>query len=800
MGLIVLVLAFTGGLAAQASGQAPGNGGRTPDPPGFTDQAVDQAIKQAVKYIWSQYDAKNCLWPPDEIYPRDINDRREWGNYTCLAMYALLAAGEKTDDPRILATYDWVSKIDMRSTYALGLRCQVHTFMLRNMKVKAAARANLLKDADRVVKSMYHPVNWSIGTAAWEGDWGMWGYICDGLKGGPHPNNQDTQFGILGIEASLTANAETKPIIWELIFNHYKKYQNPDGGWGYENHDTAGSTGPMTAASLAGAFLSFYYLHAEDFIKVGNKAVNADYPTLHKGLQWFEKNFDSPGVAARDECYYWYCVQRLGMVSGYKYLGGKDWYKAIASRLIATQTADGSWGNRLEDTAFALLALHRGDYPVLFNHLDYKTGDWNNRPMSMYYLTRWVENMSCGGSYNWQIVDLQTEPEDWHDAPILLLTGSQDFKLQDADLDKLRRFAQEGGTIFSIAEGKADGAKFDAAMREYYKKLFPDYELALLPKEHKIYATYDKIARPMPIYALSNGVRNLAYHTAEDLPREWQTNSYSSGREQFQIVMNMLFYANGERWNFPRRGMSHWPVAKAAAGTAKIQRVKFDGNWNPEPMAWPRFGILMGNAYQVRVDALPGVTADKLDVAASKVATLTGTGKLVLSEAEKAGLKAYVQAGGTLIVDAGGPLIADGTGGSKEFADTAAKLLEEVFGAAPELLPDDSPVYLLGGKPLEKVQYSRATRERYGPELVKGRRLMGIKDGERIAVFFSPLDITSGLLGCGIADCVGYEPDTSFNLMRNMVAYGLGLKLVEPTTTPPAASTSQPTTAPLGGK
>jgi hypothetical protein len=199
----------------------------------------------------------------------------------------------------------------------------------------------------------------------------------------------------------------------------------------------------------------------------------------------------------------------------------------------------------------------------------------------------------------------------------------------------------------------------------------------------------------------------------------------------------------------------------------------------------------MGNSVKTSVDVLPAVTADKLDLAASKVATLTGTGELTLTDAEKDGLKAFVKGGGTLIVDA--------AGGSKEFGDTAAKVLGDIFGGAPERLANNAPVYSLGGKPLENVQYRKAAREKYGANTLKDPRLMGIKDGERTAVFFSREDITSGLVGCPIAECIGYEPNTAFNLMRNLVTYGLNMKVEESTSEPTTEATSQPA-APLLGK
>ena len=81
----------------------------------------------------------------------------------------------------------------------------------------------------------------------------------------------------------------------------------------------------------------------------------------------------------------------------------------------------------------------------------------------------------------------------------------------------------------------------------------------------------------------------------------------------------------------------------------------------------------------------------------------------------------------------------------------------------------------------------RLDRERtaYRKSVPMGRREMGRPEvwawkvggtGGRYAILFSPLDVTSGLLGTETWGICGYEPATAEGLARDMVLYGVGAR------------------------
>ncbi|GAG13058.1 unnamed protein product, partial [marine sediment metagenome] len=231
------------------------------------------------------------------------------------------------------------------------------------------------------------------------------------------------------------------------------------------------------------------------------------------------------------------------------------------------------------------------------------------------------------------------------------------------------------------------------------------------------------------------------------------------------------------------RGTTPWPRAKPIVPlrVARVARVKYKGNWAPEPLAWRRFGILMGQHWQTKL-LQEVVTAEKLDAKTHRVAAMTGTGEFSLSGPQKQALKRYVEGGGTLILDA--------AGGSEGFSRSAMALLKELFGeGSVRRLPSFSPVYQMSGLEVKSVRYRRAAR-RIGRG--KDPRIMGITLKGRVAVFFSREDLTSGLVGVPCYSCIGYAPGTSekpgsaVKLMRNMVLYGNQIRK------PPAKPKAEP--------
>jgi hypothetical protein len=278
---------------------------------------------------------------------------------------------------------------------------------------------------------------------------------------------------------------------------------------------------------------------------------------------------------------------------------------------------------------------------------------------------------------------------------------------------------------------------------------------------------------------VSNGVRLLAIHVEEDMVLPWQGRMERTEAWAFEAAANVFFYVT-DKGALRARGVTHWPETPAAAPARKVKvaRLKYGGNWDPEPLAYERLGLLLASEEKTglevaatEIKALPGSGA--------AVAILTGTNALLISAEERDALKKYVEGGGLLVIDA--------AGGSKAFADSSEGLLGEMFDAASlKRLPATAALY--AAKEIKEFKYRRQSRARLGG--AKEPLLKGIMLNERLGLIFSREDLTCGLVGNAVYGCDGYAPQTAYEIMRNVV-----LLAAKGTAPPTPASTSAPATA-----
>lgn len=444
--------------------------------------------------------------------------------------------------------------------------------------------------------------------------------------------------------------------------------------------------------------------------------------------------------------------------------------------LVQTQEGDGSWNSTLHDTSFGILFLIRGRAPVMMNKLIYanttqrQTDPWNERPRDVANLAAWMGKRSIEGFLNWQLVDLKHPVEEFHDAPILYISGGEPLSLSEADMGKLRLFVQQGGLIL----GNADcGVMFAASFKKLASKLFPAYEFRVLPANHPIFSEQylaSKWKTHPQIQGLSNGVRELMILIADADPgRAWQTDSYKTRDEIFQLGGNIFLYATGKE-NLHHKGDSYIVLAQGDAGRPiRIARLMVGDNPDPEPGGWPRLAAIMQNDHRIHLDIV-SIKLGSGQLAKYKIADLTGTTRLVLSDDQRKEIKGFVDNGGTLIVDA--------AGGSSVFADGAEAELKQIFGAAATRglaspLPRSHAVFSDPQWKVDEIHFRAFARQALVGKTTEPRSAI-LTDAQRVGVFYSREDLSAGLVGEQVDGIFGYSPQTAAQMMESMILYSDG--------------------------
>ena len=724
-------------------------------------EAIDRRIKRAAKSLLGKQLADGSWgahgnpgkWD-QKTGKRATNPNYHVTGPTAMAVYALIESGVSPQDARLLKALKWLMAQKEDRTYSLALRANAY---LAAWKTGCKEyRAPLEKDA----RTLYRRSNR-----------GGYTYIVAQEPGGRPYDNSNSQYGLLGVWAARQAGLEVPLAYWQQVTGHWKYTQNIDGGWPYKkNADRANARrtrATMVAAGLASLFVCYDQLYADRFIKCG--AARIEYRPIERGLKWMDENFAASLAKPAHLMYYLYGLERVGLACGYKYFGGVDWYKLGAEKILNEAGAWGGWSG-IPNTCFGMLFLVRGRHPVLFNRLKYD-GDWNNRPRALAALTRWMSS-TFERTVNWQIVSLDAPIHDWHDAPILFISGSVQPKFTDAQIAKLRSFVGQGGVIFSMTECK--GKPFRDGIRQVYRKMFPKYELTAAGKDHEIYSR--KVCFDLPphpqLYTMSNGVRPLVIHTDADLAADWQTRKYASRKRSFETAANVVRYVVENVALARFRGQSPWPPEEDAAAakinrTIKLVRLKHGGRYDPEPLAYERLRRILAIKDGIRLQARMMKIAD-LPAAGVRIATLCGTGTLALTSDERAALAKYLAAGGVLLVEA--------VGGSEPFASSAAKALRAMYPSERlRPLAARSSVYSAAGRQIRSVTFRRKTHRRLGAR-THLPLLRGITIDGRLGVIFSREDITGGLMGCPFYTLDGYRCRSAYALMRNIILYADSLR------------------------
>jgi hypothetical protein len=746
-----------------------------------TPDQVENALVRARKFLYSRMHGDN--W---EVVPKRDDKLGEagqasvssgqWGGPTAIAVYALLADGEDPNDPKLASAIKWLKTADIIGAYALSMRCQVWLLLPRTTETRRLA------DEDR--ERLSHCFD-TTGR-------GKFLYTYRITKHEPNMvDHSVSQFGVLSMWACVQMGIEVPTSYWQDVDARWKYDQQPDGGWLYAEHpngrDHPGTQASMTAAGVATLFITQDYVNPSAGIRcVGN--VNNEH--IEKGLAWMAAHANewAPSVSWGGfwlPGYTLYGVERIGVASGLKYFGNVDWYQNGAEWCVTHQGRDGSWGgaNDIPNTSFCMLFLARGRAPVLINKIEYtnsegpgkgKLGRWDQRPRDVANFVHWM-SLQTERDINWQVTNLRVSEEELHDAPFLYLSGNEAFSLADDEIAKLKQFTLHGGMIlFNSDCGTAEGAAanpFVDSVIQLGKKMFPESEFRELPPTHPIFTQEQyppsRWKQQVVLKGLSNGVRELMILMPNDPAKAWQLQETTGdGRvEAYQSTDDIILYGT-DKQNLHVKGQAFLirPNPKIiATKTAKIGRVKYNGNWDPEPGGWDRLAALMHNLAKVDITAKP-VEIGKNLLGGYNVLHVTGATPFTFTPEQRQQLTEYVQNGGTLVFDA--------AGGSSEFATSAEKLLQQMYpGGLKEPLPPSDPLFKTG-VPKTQIRYRHFTTTVLGR--LRTPQLKAIKVGGRNAVYYSREDLSAGLVGEPVDGIVGYDPDSSSEIMSAIILKSLG--------------------------
>jgi hypothetical protein len=778
-GLLVMLAVIGCGWGSVCAQAAPAGDKPLVDARGMpTASALEDSVRRAVAYLL-QAQAPDGGWSTSPMGPQAapgqvavISDQE--GGRSALVTYALLSAGEDPDSPHMQRAINFIRQHPLQATYHVAARTCVYQAL----------------PPDPWDSHTRDHGKWLALAMVPEGpNQGLFSYQSATANGRVRMHGADmsnSHYGVLGLYYAADAGLELNRIVWQRVEEGWHRAQRKDGGWGY-TMNTGQSYASMTAAGVATLFCTYDYLHA---VKEKDLKRKVKRPELEAGLKWLADHYavdhnpgrDAPRAAAPGDqpvrrlgggTYVHYMLfeyARVGEHSGLTKFGEHTWFATGASYLLETQRPEGNWyGSHgpVIDTAHGLLFLSRGRAPVSMQKLQFE-GEWNNRSRDLANLNRWLRRQTLKQT-NWQIVSAAATDEELREAPILYIASDEPLPLSEEQLERLKRYVEQGGMLLLAADGTSAAFANDA--EEKLQKLFAPYRFRDLPESHSLYTPQrPQKDLPFPLRGISNGVRELAIIVPRgDLSWQWQSmgSSRKEKNKAFPLGLALLSYAT-DNLRLRLKGQGTWVDRQGEQKldqNLSIARLRHNGNWDPEPAGWRRLANLLHNNDRLELN-IREMQLGKDDLARNvKVAHLTATEALDLTEEEKQALRHFL--------DYDGLLLFDSAGGDADTYQSFEELLKELFpDAMLAEIPLTHPIYSAidtGGKKLEEVTYRDYAKARVGDR--RTPRLQGLMLGDRLVVIASAEDLSAGLVGQDINGIVGYSPDSATDLMRNILLW-----------------------------
>lgn len=756
-----------------------------------SDAAVDarmvqQAIDRGVTYLkksqterggWTEYSGQSC-------------------GLSSLCTMALLNSGVSPEDPVIQKALQYLRGFEPEETYSVSLQTLAFCYL-----GAAADLPRIRRNIDWLVSQQRLGDPLSQRGGSW--DYGR-------QRGSGDPSN--SQFALLALSAAAELGIEIDSNVFRRSLEYWQIRQSK-GGWSYGNSPRL--SGSMTCAGIASTVIANQCLNAQGILKIeccGEKADGSQ--SVERGLQWLGENFTlqvNPGGDSLTFFYYLYALERVGRLTGRRFIGGHDWYREGAERLLALQDKFvGFWSgsgameqNRDIATSFALLFLSKGKRQVVIGRVKYgpKLAEpsqlWERHPQALQQLVRHTER-DWGRDLSWQTIDLESaQLQDLLQAPVLILSGSESFQFGDNVSARLKEYIDQGGCLLFEAEageGCGEAKGFEQSVSELCGKWFGNVPLERLPPTHLVWTARHKVNPSMIspefwVYGIQACCRTAVFYFPQSVSCRWQygdrllRQTQNSERIQAQkasleqvstaihLGENIIAYAtgrelkdkleqhvvlNGEAVTDVQRAEIRLATLALAAGAEEAQRTV------------PNAASLISSRLPIRlVSPREPVGFDREALQDVPFLWIHGRQTFSFSAEQRQVMRDYIESGGIVI---GASLC-----GSEAFTRSFRSEWEAIFPELKfeKLQPEDELFQIKNGFDIRSVVTRRfdgagKLSKNTGSPVLERMKYDGLA-----AVFLSPLDLSCALESPNSVQCPGYETEVAAKIAANIVLFCL---------------------------
>lgn len=745
--------------------------------------AVNNAIRFGVDYL-KNAQLEDGSWA--EVTSRD-------GGTTAMATLALINAGVDPNSKRIRAAISRLRSLDRVHTYVVALRIMV--LVAADAKGQQY-RTTIQQDVQWLLQGQLENGGWSYAQKKGRGD------------------ASNSQFAILALHEATSIGIEIPRKYWERASANWKSYRGGDGGFMYRSRhggviDKIASIGSMTCAGIASTLIIDEQLLDPVDVVNGQFAKCCDAQadnTVEKAIEWLAQHYTvrtnpyAGGAANKSQhLYYLYALERAGRFSGRRFIGNNDWYRDGAQFLLMTQQGAGSWQNPSRDlfedkpvlaTSYCLLFLSKGKRPVAIGKFDHGANNWDIHPRGVHYLTRKLEKAWGGQKLNWQTVKADgATADDLFETPVLFMSGQDFIGLNGQQKKVLKKYIESGGFLFAEAcngEGCTD-LGFDKAFKALMRELFPDSELELLDTAHPIWVAQEKLlpSKERPLFGLQACCRTSVVYCPANLSCYWALAKPAIENSQkvspalkkrvkyaTDVGVNVVSYATGrvvrDRLDTPKIDQREQKMLEERS--LVFPKIQHGGGADDAPNAWRKLLREVKTAFGFEVDTTKKlISPTKESLIDHPFVFMHGRNAFSFSDDERKALREYLEMGGFIFADS----ICASSEFSKSFRDEVKKITgSELAMISPQHAIWNDPRF---GRKLTKVTLRiRDSKVKGGfRETVQPPQLEGIEFDGRLAIVFSPNDISCALENTTVSNCTGYTRDDALRIAARAILYSL---------------------------
>ena len=770
-------------------------------PASISAAQVRSAIRKGGDYLISRR-SEDGRWPTYPGYK---------AGSTALCTLALLHAGVSPENLR--RSLDQLERHDAGglSTYVISLR--IMAFAIADPQ-GTRYRRTVQKDVDHLEKNQVREGN----------NEGGWGYGTLRGNNGRSADASNSQFAILALHEASLLGAKVQQKTWERAEIYWNKLRGRGGGFHYDVGHSTPVSGSMTCAGISSLIIINENLASpEDYLTADGRVAccgtDEDLKVVQDAINWLGKNFSAKfnpvaggQRSAGAKMYFLYGMERAGRLSGVRFFADHDWYREGAAHLIASQKREtGAWrsGGHGENqpeisTAFGLLFLAKGRRPIVFGKYQHsQNNDWDRHPEGVHYLTRKVED-DWNLKLNWQTVRASNATvDDLLEAPVLFISGRDKLELTEQQERALQKYVENGGFIFAEAcQGDGCGANvaFEKSFRELVARLFPDSTMDSLAVDHPIW-TANHPLKPNPgwqMYGVQACCRTSIVFCSRNLSGFWRLNRRNL-MDQFpanvkeevdwttKFGVNVAAYATGRQLDDKEDRPKVTEVKDFAVINDRVlvfAKLNHNGGADDAPNAWRnlqddarQFGYENAVGEVEQAELLRIKTDKKMieptreQLADHPFIFMHGREGFGFSEEQRDALRRYLELGGCVF--------ADSICSSEEFTRAFRREFNQLF-PDKELteIPSTHEIFTRKyGHSLDKgvtlnIPDPKADQ---GAKKVEGviPVLEGIEVDGRLAVIFSPNDLSCALENATATQCKGYIRDDAVRIGTNVILYRL---------------------------